>query len=87
MNRVGGEEVTERKSILCHPRSCTTTHTHKRTEQECSQGTAALQTPPSITHCSVTGFGPCLKSTPPHNQRQPVSVRERDTDEIKSVRV
>lgn len=80
MNRVAGEEVTERRSILCHPRTCTTTHTHKHTARDFLQGTAALQTPPSITRRSVTASGSCLKPTPPLDQS---NLWERD--EIKRV--
>lgn len=69
MNRVGGEEVTEKEDyMLSYTHLHNYTHTQKHTEQGCLQGTAALQTPPSITHCSVTAYGVCLKPTLPHNQ-------------------
>lgn len=66
MNRAGGEEVTEKEEYLLsyiHTLIHNYTHVHTHAVQECLRGTAALQTPPSITHCSVTAYGVCLKPT------------------------
>lgn len=62
---------------------CKTTHRAKHIEQECLRGTAALQTPPSITHCSVTAYRVCLKPTPPHNRASECErMRQRNKDKI-----